>query len=141
MSAEKLSSDNTIVWSDKDGQKPVKSNTLKLVDGGKAVEINYGGLYFVSTKLSFMSKKTSIDGESFAIGHQILVDDETFEETSQMCYFPPTNKTLAVEHVSTKQFVKYFKTHERVSVKVKPRFNFKPESARIILFYLGQSAH
>ncbi|XP_052782867.1 uncharacterized protein LOC128219088 isoform X2 [Mya arenaria] len=141
MSAEKLSEDNTIVWSDKDGQKPVKSNTLKLVDGGKAVQINYGGFYFVSTKLSFMSKKTSIDGESFAIGHQILVDDKTFEETSQMCYFPPTNKTLAVEHVSTKQFVKNFKTYERVSVKVKPRLNFKPESARIILFYLGQSAH
>ncbi|WAR28815.1 hypothetical protein MAR_014519, partial [Mya arenaria] len=49
-------------------------------------------------RLKSYQKKTSIDGESFAIGHQILVDDKTFEETSQMCYFPPTNKTLAVEH-------------------------------------------
>ncbi|WAR28819.1 hypothetical protein MAR_014523 [Mya arenaria] len=141
MSAEKLSKDNTIIWSDKDGQKTVKSNTLRLVEGNKAVQINHGGLYYVSTKLSFISTKTSIDGESFAIGHQILVDGVTFEETSQMCYFPPTNKTLAVEHVSAKQFVKYFKPQEQISVQVKSKLNFKPESAQMILFYLGQSAH
>ncbi|XP_052783253.1 uncharacterized protein LOC128219485 [Mya arenaria] len=117
LTAENLSSDNTIVWRGKDGGKLVISNTLKLVDGGKAVQINHGGLYFVSTKLSFISKKTSIDGESFAIGHQILVDDETIEEASQMCYFPRTNKTLAIEHVSTNQFVKKFKTHDQVSVQ------------------------